>query len=269
MNNYIKDSNKTLHKLRLALKDWTGNSYPNSQIEISDQTSIREALNLFSLRIRMSRYQFRVNELAELAKLNEADTFESHPEFEDMSILTLTIIVSSNFEPNTKFYYINEQIPDFIELSEFIDMSHQIKHEVRKTIIGTNAIYIDNNTFVNCFNLKHIAIPSNIISIGNFAFAGCYRLIDIELSHGLEMIGFGAFVNCGTLEHIEIPHTVKSIGDKAFAKCTGLQSVIIRSLDINFGSNVFDKDHQIMIYTNSPSIIEHIQENYPNIIIRN
>ena len=136
--------------------------------------------------------------------------------------------------------------------------------EIRGVKLPTGLKTIEASTFLGCFQLLNITIPSTVSNIGVYSFISCPLLTDIKVSRaneyyasldgvlytydgttlvqypvgrteteyiikdGTEIINDGAFMNCTALTSVTIPEGVISIKQSAFDN-TGLKSVTIPS----------------------------------------
>lgn len=127
--------------------------------------------------------------------------------------------------------------------------------------INDNVKVIENNTFLECRELKEVSfnqklkwignkafmctgvselsLPEDLLLIGFDAFSGLADLRHIEFNESLGYIESRAFYMAGNLESIILPDGLKKIGDYAFASCTSLSNVKFgRNLEV-IGSQSF------------------------------
>lgn len=131
----------------------------------------------------------------------------------------------------------------------------------------SNATVINDNTFLDCYNMTDVVLGENITNIGNYAFCGCRGLEDINLPNSLETIQNASFAGCTGLHYISIPDSVTSIGENAFYGCTGLYSVTIGESVETIGADVFsgcDSLYYIESFATTPPEIE--ENTLPNTI---
>ena len=97
--------------------------------------------------------------------------------------------------------------------------------------------YIGKQAFYACHTLESVEISSNII--GESAFANCTSLLNVTMDKNVTGIGDNAFEGCDSLESITIPDSVTSIGDYAFQGCESLESITIGSSVTSIGYSAF------------------------------
>lgn len=102
------------------------------------------------------------------------------------------------------------------------------KDKILLAVIGEGVTSIGNKAFVDCYNMKSIALPKSIIRIGQFAFEACENLSSVALPDGIRTIEKGVFWCCQNLTSVVIPDSViGSIGEETFFSCNSLTSVVI------------------------------------------
>lgn len=101
------------------------------------------------------------------------------------------------------------------------------KKEEQSYTVPDNIIYIGDNAFSSCANIKTVTIPDSVTSIGNGAFAGCENLENITIPNSVTSIGHSAFSTCLNLDSIIIPVNVTSMGESVFSNCDKLINVTI------------------------------------------
>ncbi len=92
---------------------------------------------------------------------------------------------------------------------------------------ATGLTYIAAGTFVACFPLQSVKLPSSVTEIGDFAFYFCNILESVTIPEGVTTIGDSAFYFCSSLTEVTIPASVKTIKESAFFECSNLTSVTI------------------------------------------
>lgn len=98
---------------------------------------------------------------------------------------------------------------------------------------------ISERTFMNCKNLKRIALPVGITEIGKYAFADCENLKEIAIPYTTTRIGEYAFRGCSSIESIYIPEGVVEIADNAFLSCYRLNYVKFPNSIRRIGKDAF------------------------------
>ena len=85
---------------------------------------------------------------------------------------------------------------------------------------------IGYKAFLNCSNLKDIAIPSSVTTIGQDAFRGC-SITSITIPDSVTSIGESAFYGSTNLQLVEIGNGITEIGKSVFEYCSNLTKVTI------------------------------------------
>ena len=101
---------------------------------------------------------------------------------------------------------------------------------------ATGLTYIAAGTFIDCFTLQSVKLPSSVTEIGPYAFAGS-ALTEVTIPEGVTTIGASAFANTGLTE-VTIPEGVTTIGGSAFVY-TGLTEVTIPASVTTIGVSAF------------------------------
>jgi hypothetical protein len=70
--------------------------------------------------------------------------------------------------------------------------------------------------------ITHVQIPPECVYIGDNLFEDCTQLKEIKLSDTLTDIGAYTFKNCEALESFEIPESLNRLGEGAFAGCKNI-----------------------------------------------
>ncbi len=112
---------------------------------------------------------------------------------------------------------------------------------------------------------ESIIIPNNVEIIGDSAFSNNSFIKHITVSDSVVCICSNAFVDCQNLEDVTINgDSLKIIEPNAFGDCDAMKSITLNpSLEI-IGFDAFPKTTNIVYLGNSPIIIQHIKEHYPN-----
>lgn len=92
-------------------------------------------------------------------------------------------------------------------------------------INGVTITEIPAKAFYNNILLKKVIMPSSIIKINNYAFYKCINLTEIEFSENVTSIGLNAFSYCNALESVKMPTQLTAVSEFAFMGCASLRSV--------------------------------------------
>ena len=106
-------------------------------------------------------------------------------------------------------------------------------------IVEDGVTSIGDNTFVTCWNLSSVTLPSSLTTIGSCAFSGCMKLTSVNVPSSVKSIGSEAFSGCSSLTSMALPRDVTSIEDHLFSHCTALTSIIIPSSVKRIGEYAF------------------------------
>lgn len=94
--------------------------------------------------------------------------------------------------------------------------------------------------------IESIVIPEGVVYIGNNAFTGCKNLKTVKLPDSLRYLDEYCFSSCESLEELVIPDGVEYVGQSILGYCISLKKLIIpNSVEITsfispFGTVVFD-----------------------------
>ena len=99
---------------------------------------------------------------------------------------------------------------------------------------------IGKKAFMNCKQLKSVALPDTISVIREEAFSGCERLTRINLPTGLKHVMRGIFRNCTGLEEVEFPSEMLFISIEIFQGCTSLKKVKLPEKLVLLGNHTFE-----------------------------
>lgn len=85
---------------------------------------------------------------------------------------------------------------------------------------------LEQETFLNCRNLKRVSLPDGITYIGVSCFSECQKLEQVNMPASVETIDQYAFYdNCVRTAPLDLPASLKTIGQYAFAYNYELPSV--------------------------------------------
>lgn len=81
--------------------------------------------------------------------------------------------------------------------------------KVIKLELPEGLLYIENNAFTACVELRSIKLPNGLKRISDQAFSLCFRLKKIEIPKSVTEIGKDVFLKCYELEEIKVPIHLK------------------------------------------------------------
>ena len=174
-------------------------------------------------------------------------------------------------------------------ITAFEDNAFVLCRQLERVNIPNSVVYIGENPFESCYNLKEIIlspdhpvlelvngaliekdikcllsclyglvegpydIPEGTRSIGPGAFHFCEGLTEIVIPASVQVIGRSAFSQCHNLEEVTIPEGVKTIGERAFESCTGLKRVSFPRSVEHMGELVFNSSNMRDVEYFAPS----------------
>lgn len=96
--------------------------------------------------------------------------------------------------------------------------------------IPSSTMYVDNNAFKDCVNLKIVTfgLNSKLMYIGGSMFFNCVKLETIVIPSSVKEICTYAFFGCESLTEIVIPSSVTDIANDVFYNCKSLKTVIVK-----------------------------------------
>ena len=101
--------------------------------------------------------------------------------------------------------------------------------DVTSVNFGSNKLKtIGDRSFMACYGLTGISIPSNVETIDNNAFTNCTSLRNITLREGLKTIGSQA-LSSTALTQITLPASLESINGSSLSCCTSLTTINVSS----------------------------------------
>ncbi|MCR5461993.1 MAG: leucine-rich repeat domain-containing protein [bacterium] len=130
--------------------------------------------------------------------------------------------------------------------------------EVNIDINSSRLVFIGEDAFSGCTNLKNFTISKNVEAMGDNAFSGCITLKNVEFAtnNKIEYIANGGFANCMALTTINLPNTIREIRSNAFLNCGCLTNLVLPTSLQTFGESAFEGAVSI----NNLVIPEKIQE---------
>ena len=128
------------------------------------------------------------------------------------------------------------------------------RNYIESIIIPNSVTLIGRSAFRNCYELKHITIPSSVVGedsaafdavpgIGINAFGNCTALTSVTIQEdsegkGLINIANSLFRNCRSLKSIVLPRSIKYISETAFEGCTSLEAIYYTGSSDTWGKNI-------------------------------
>jgi len=83
--------------------------------------------------------------------------------------------------------------------------------------IPDTVVFIGDDAFYRCEELKTVQFSQNLNEIGTRAFASCSELTELTLPLSIRTIGYAAFRYCQKLKRAPLPAGLESMGDYIFA----------------------------------------------------
>lgn len=111
-------------------------------------------------------------------------------------------------------YLITLRIPNSVTTIEPYAFAYNIS--LNKVIFeeNSNLTTINENAFVECFNLTNINLQDKLTTIQKYAFWNCSNLLSINIPQNIEYIGIKAFLGCSNLQY-NIYNNLKYLGNKS------------------------------------------------------
>jgi hypothetical protein len=139
---------------------------------------------------------------------------------------------------------------------------------IEEIYIPANVIYVDDNAFEGCENLKSVKIGSTDTPIsaaqtkfGRYVFNNCDQLKSLSIGNNVLAIGYHNFGDCTLITDLVIPNSVKSIEIYAFSGIDNLKNITIGSSVSSIGDYAFLGCFQIekilCLASNPPEITDN------------
>ncbi len=125
--------------------------------------------------------------------------------------------------------------------------------DINKVIITENTKTIGSSSFMLCYNLTDINIPSGVETIGKYAFWGS-GIRTIEIPDSVNELGENVFYLCENLENAVLGKGIQIIPQGTFAECPQLKSVIIPNGITEIGPHVFSECESLKTVTMAKSV---------------
>ena len=91
-----------------------------------------------------------------------------------------------------------------------------VRDQIRSVVIAEGVTGVDS--FLLCYNLESVTLPSSLKTIGHAAFLECHKLVSVVIPDGVTSIGNQAFQGCG-LSRMFVPKSVAQIGAGVIDDC--------------------------------------------------
>lgn len=139
-----------------------------------------------------------------------------------------SVVVTDNVTSIGDFAFVESGITDVTIGTgvEKIGMAAFSLSAITSITIPDNVKIIDNNVFMDCYNLRWADIGNGLTEISYGAFNNCDVLEDVWFGNAVEIIGPRSFSFCDSLTDIDIPESVNYIGTAAFSH-TPIKVIII------------------------------------------
>lgn len=108
-----------------------------------------------------------------------------------------------------------------------------------KTVVITNATYIDEYAFYSCNSIENIVLNEGIQSIGQYAFSYCTSLKGISIPDSVLEVGSYVFTSCENLTEVKLGKGVAEIPYQAFGRCSQLTTVEFTNSVTYFSTGAF------------------------------
>ncbi len=145
---------------------------------------------------------------------------------------------------DTILYYPTGKVGDFIVPETVTKLGGGLFRnnlDITGIVIHKNVVYIGENAFEGCKNLKKIEIADGNLSleIGDNAFQDCKALESIALPDRLAFIPERMFSGCDLLQTVKVKGNITKIGPYAFYQCKALTGLFIPKTVTEIGQAAF------------------------------
>lgn len=127
-----------------------------------------------------------------------------------LSALTLPYVGGVEGDNMPLSYIFGDSVPESVERVEL-----------------TSVITLSDYAFLDCSNIKYIALPDTLLTIGNGAFSGCTSINELFIPDSVMIIGSAAILNCTGLSELFIPASVEMMGDNILGGCSALEEITV------------------------------------------
>ena len=105
---------------------------------------------------------------------------------------------------------------------------------------GSQLESIGKGSFLNCYDLQNVNVPSGVLTLGEQAFRECHSLQALDMAAtGITSIAGYTFANTYSLATLKLPNNVETIGDHAFFN-TGVVDLAIPATVLSIGDSAFE-----------------------------
>lgn len=94
---------------------------------------------------------------------------------------------------------------------EKVVLPNLIANTTYMPVAKKEGIFLPDDTFLNCTNLKELVLPTNIESIGGSCFENCKSLRSLEIPDGVAEINSYAITGCSSMEYLSLPGSLIKI----------------------------------------------------------
>ena len=98
---------------------------------------------------------------------------------------------------------------------------------IEEVEMPNSVVYIENEAFWECEDLKSIRLSQSIRKIPYYCFWRCLSLESIVIPELVSIIEEGAFMWCKSLRSVYLPKTICEIGEGVFTSCESLEKIVI------------------------------------------
>ncbi len=115
---------------------------------------------------------------------------------------------------------------------------------------GIPVKYVETNAFKDNTEITEVVIPNSVVFIGQNAFSGCTNLRSVTLGEGVRSLEWRAFKDCVSLTSIHIPASVIDTGVGVFLGCEKLAEITVDVNNAFFSSidgNLYNKDGTTLV----------------------
>lgn len=108
---------------------------------------------------------------------------------------------------------------------------------VPEILYGETVVGIGSDGF-NCTEAEQIVLPDTVVYLANNAFNNCENLKEVDLGSGLKRTGLLSFNACNELRSVSFPDGMEEMTECCFGICEKLGEVYIPASVTKFGNKI-------------------------------
>ncbi len=112
---------------------------------------------------------------------------------------------------------------------------------VPEILYGETVVGIGSNGF-NCTEAEKVVLPDTVVYLANNAFNNCENLKEVDLGSGLKRTGLFTFNFCNELRSVSFPEGFEEMTECCFCVCDKLGEVYVPASATIFGSMIVNPE---------------------------